>query len=83
MVFEDMKNNSPSFFFGNYDAKNGKESFMFGVGTVMEFIAMQADSSEEMYENFSDEFTKNMIKSEKEIIKEYNAKYFISETKEL
>lgn len=67
MVFEDMKNNSPSFFFGNYDAKNGKESFMFGVGTVMEFIAMRADSSEEMYENFSDEFTKNMIKSEKKV----------------
>lgn len=65
VVFEDMRKNSPSFFFGNYDAKNGKESFMFGVSTVMEFIAMRADSLEKMYENFSDEFTKNMVKSEK------------------
>lgn len=65
IVFEDMKKNSPSFFFGNYDARNGKDSFMYGVGTVMEFIAMRADSSEETYEKFSDEFTKNMVESEK------------------
>lgn len=63
IVFEDMKKNSPSFFFGKYDAKNGKESFMHGVSTVMEFIALRADLLEETYEKFSNEFTKNMVES--------------------
>lgn len=65
IVFEDMKKKSPSFFFGKYDAKNGKESFMHGVSTVMEFIALRADLSEETYEKFSNEFTKNMVESKK------------------
>lgn len=65
IVFEDMKKNSPLFFFGKYDAKNGKESFMHGVSTVMEFIALRADLSEETCEKFSNEFTKNMVESKK------------------
>ena len=60
-----MKKNSPSFFFGKYDAKNDKESFMHGVSTVMEFIALRADLSEETYEKFSNEFTKYMVESKK------------------
>ena len=36
---------------------------MHGVSTVMEFITLRADLSEETYEKFSNEFTKNMVKS--------------------
>lgn len=48
-------------FRGVYDAKHGKESFMYGVATVMEYLALKV--SEEFYEEVSDIFVKNMVKS--------------------
>lgn len=45
-------------FNGIYDAKNGKDEFMYGISTVMEFIANQAGD-----ESFEDEFLENMSKS--------------------
>lgn len=48
-------------FRGEYDAKHGSESFMHGVATVMEYLAMKVD--EEFYWEISDIFTKNMAKS--------------------
>lgn len=48
-------------FRGEYDAKHGSESFMYGVATVMEYLALKV--SEEFYEEVSDIFVKNMVKS--------------------
>lgn len=49
-------------FCGKYDAKNGKESYMNGVGCVMEAIAGHV--SDEVYEAFSDMFLHNLLASE-------------------
>lgn len=53
-------------FCGRYDAKNGNEHFMYGVSTVMEYLAYLV--SDEYGDEFSDTFTKNMIKSEKKVL---------------
>lgn len=53
-------------FCGRYDAKNGNEHFMYGVSTVMEYLAYLV--SDEYGDEFSDAFTKNMIKSEKKVL---------------
>lgn len=50
-------------FVGKYDAENGSEKFMYGVNTVMEYLAYQV--SEEYGEKFCEMFFENMIKSEK------------------
>lgn len=63
-VFRDMLLHGLDMFRGIYDAKNGDESFMFGVQTVMEYIAYNVN--EETFNKFSDMFTENMIKSDKE-----------------
>ena len=47
-------------FCGKYDAKNGKDSYMHGISSVMEVIAHYAEDEE-----FEDMFLKNMIESEK------------------
>lgn len=60
IVFEELTRNP--MFKGKYDAKNGNKHFMYGVSTVMENIAYNAD--EWLGENFSDTFFENMIKSE-------------------
>ncbi len=49
-------------FVGKYDARNGKEDFMYGISTVMESIAYHV--SDKVGDNFSDTFIKNMIASE-------------------
>lgn len=49
-------------FVGKYDAKNGDEHFMNGVACVMESIAYRA--GEDIGDEFSDEFTRNLIASE-------------------
>ena len=48
-------------FRGVYDAKHGKESFMYGISTVMEYLAMKVD--ENFYQEISDIFFKNMLRS--------------------
>ena len=55
-------------FTGKYDAKNGKEDFMYGIETVMECLAYMV--SDEYGDSFSDTFVKNLIFSEqvKEVI---------------
>ena len=62
-LFAKMKN--CNLFMGKYNAKYGKEEFMYGISTVMEFIAYEI--SEETYNKFSEEFTKNMLDSQKRI----------------
>lgn len=49
-------------FCGRYDAKNGSKKFMYGIGTVMEYLAYLV--SEEFGEQIDSEFLKNMKKSE-------------------
>lgn len=60
-VIDDMKN--CGLFYGNYDARHGDPHFMYGINTVMEYLAYQV--SEEYGEEFCEMFLENMIKSEK------------------
>lgn len=62
LVYSDMIASGPKMFRGHYDAKHGNNSFMYGICTVMEFIADKV--SPEIYDKFSTEFVKNMNKSE-------------------
>lgn len=48
-------------FVGKYDAKHGKEDFMCGVATVMEYLAYKV--SDEYGDDFSETFNKNMLDS--------------------
>lgn len=63
IVFNDMMNSSCGLLVGKYDAKNGNEKYMFGVDTVMEWIAYKV--SEAQGDDFSELFTKNMVESQK------------------
>ena len=49
-------------FRGEYDAKHGSESFMYGIATVMEYLASCVDDT--FYQKVSDTFTHNMVKSQ-------------------
>lgn len=60
-VFDDLI--KCDMFKGIYDAKHGTDSFMYGVATVMENIAINV--SEDCYEKFDDEFMENMTESQK------------------
>ncbi len=62
LVYDDMVSKGPKLFKGCYDAKHGNNSFMYGICTVMEFIADKV--SPEVYDKFSTEFVTNMNKSE-------------------
>ena len=61
IVFNDLM--KCNIFTGIYDARNGKRSFMYGIGMVMEYIAYNV--SPDTYNEFSSYFTNNMIASEK------------------
>ena len=63
MVFNDIVNSGCGLMIGKFDAKNGEEHFMYGISTVMEWIAYKV--SDEVGDEFSDLFIKNMIESEK------------------
>ena len=62
-IIEEMR--EIGIFNGRYDAKNGKEDFMYGVSTVMQCLAYMV--SDEYGDSFSDTFVKNLIASEQEI----------------
>lgn len=62
LVYDDMISKGPDLFKGCYDIKHGNNSFMYGICTVMEFIADKVSS--EIYDKFSTEFVINMNKSE-------------------
>lgn len=49
-------------FRGIYDAKNGNEHFMYGIATVMEYIANLV--SEDTYEKYNEMLHRNMTASE-------------------
>lgn len=54
-------------FRGEYDAKHGNESFMYGIATVIEYLASLADDT--FCQEVSDVFTHNMIKSQEKVSK--------------
>ena len=54
-------------FRGEYDAKNGSEYFMYGISTVMEYLASYVDDT--FYQEVSDVFTHNMVKSQEKVHK--------------
>lgn len=62
MVYDDMINSGCGLWVGKYDAKHGRKDFMFGIGTVMEYIAYQV--SEKEGRRFLVKFANNMVESE-------------------
>ena len=62
LVYDDIVLKGPKLFKGCYDTKHGNNSFMYGICTVMEFIADKV--SPEVYDKFSTDFVANMNKSE-------------------
>lgn len=54
-------------FRGEYDAKHGNESFMYGISTVMEYLASRVGDA--FYQGVSDVFTHNMVKSQEKVHK--------------
>ena len=50
IVYNDILNRDIGLFLGKFDAKNGKPEFMYGISTLMDFIAYE--SSEADYEDF-------------------------------
>lgn len=66
IVYNDILNSGCGLMVGEYDAKNGSEQFMFGISTVMEWIAYRV--SEADGDAFSEMFTKNLVESEKKAL---------------
>lgn len=64
MVFSDLR--ECPMFQGRYDAINGNPYFMSGISTVMEVIANRA-YDDDFAENFSNEFTDNMLRSRENV----------------
>lgn len=56
LVLDELK--KCSLFCGEFDAKHGNNSFMFGIEYVMEYIASEAGD-----DKFIETFDENMIKS--------------------
>ena len=61
LVFKDLTKEI-GLFTGKYDALNGSEEFMYGVSSVMNYIAYKAG-----HEDFEDTFVANMIKSKEKV----------------
>lgn len=59
IVFDDLI--KCGLFAGSYDARNGDMNFIFGIGTVMENIALSAG----VYDFYTELFSKNIEKSKK------------------
>lgn len=63
-VFNDLR--ECPMFQGRYDAINGNPYYMSGIETVMEVIANRG-FGEDFAENFSNEFTDNMLRSKENV----------------
>lgn len=73
IVYNDILNRDMKMFLGSFDAVNGTDDFIFGVATVMEFIALESSEADcDSYQKiFSDNFQKSVDRA-KEI--RYNIK---------
>ena len=59
IVYDELVNRSNiNLFKGKFDAVNGSETYMYGIGLVLEWIAYQV--SEETYDQFLDLFYNNL-----------------------
>ena len=61
IVYNDILNSGVGLFTGNFDSKNGNKNFMYGIYTVVEFIAYNA--SEQDYNDFEEIWLENFMKS--------------------
>lgn len=61
IVYNDILNRDIGLFLGRFDAKNGDPKFIYGISTVMEFIAYE--SSEKDYDDFQKIWFENFQKS--------------------
>lgn len=61
IVFNDILNRDIGIFLGRFDAINGDKKFMYGINTVMEFIAFE--SSEQDLNSYDKIFWENFQKS--------------------
>ena len=61
IVYNDILNRGIGLFLGQFDAKNGKPEFMYGISTLMDFIAYE--SSEKDYDDFQIIWFENFQKS--------------------
>ena len=61
IVYNDILNRGIGLFLGQFDAKNGKPEFMYGISTLMDFIAYE--SSEKDYDDFQKIWFENFQKS--------------------
>ena len=61
LVYQDLR--KVSMFRGVYDARNGDETFMYGIQTVMENVAHGADEFEKFNNIFLDNMTYSQIKA--------------------
>ena len=61
IVYNDILNRGIGLFLGQFDAKNGKPEFMYGISTLMDFIAYE--SSEKDYDDFQVIWFENFQKS--------------------
>lgn len=50
-------------FAGNYDAENGNSDFMYGISSLLEYLAYSVDT--DFGNEVEDIFAENMLKSEK------------------
>lgn len=62
-IIEEMR--ECNMFNGIYNAKNGSVQFMYGISTVMEYLAYRI--SDEYGDSFSDTFVNNLIASEQKV----------------
>lgn len=62
-IIEEMR--ECNMFNGIYNAKNGSAQFMYGISTVMEYLAYRI--SDEYGDSFSDTFVNNLITSEQKV----------------
>ena len=61
IVYNDILNRDIGLFLGRFDAKNGDPKFIYGISTVMEFIALEY--SEKDYDDFQKIWFENFQKS--------------------
>ena len=61
IVNNDILNRDIGLFLGKFDAKNGKPEYMYGISTLMDFIAYE--SSEKDYDDFQKIWFENFQKS--------------------
>lgn len=67
LVFDDLS--KIGLFMGKYDAIHGKETFMLGIGTIMEYIASSAE--DDTYKKFDSQFYTNMNNSRLKIFENW------------